>query len=84
MRSKWTVIGLIVALGILFDPIVGCKREPTNLPHGAKQSGDNGYNIYIDGEPTGYQPGKIYNGNVWSQSILALKYQHFLNFHRFR
>lgn len=61
MRSKWMSIGLIVVLGLLLNPILGCKREPKNLPHGAKQAGDNGYNVYINGEPTGYEPGKIYN-----------------------
>lgn len=27
-----------------------------------RQHGDGGYRIFIDGDPKGYQPGKIYNG----------------------
>lgn len=40
---------------------LGCERMP-KVPHGPKKSGDNGYRIYIGNEPSGYQPGKIYNG----------------------
>lgn len=28
-----------------------------------RMNGDGGYRVFIDGEPKGYQPGKIYNGN---------------------
>lgn len=29
-----------------------------------RMTGDGGYRVFIDGEPKGYQPGKIYNGTV--------------------
>lgn len=38
-----------------------------------RTNGDGGYRVFIDGEPNGYQPGKIYNGkfsetNFWNSS----------------
>lgn len=63
MSSKWIVLAIFCIIGFWLDPTRGCKREPMHLPHGSKQSGDNGYHIYIGDEPKSYQPGKIYNGN---------------------
>lgn len=43
---------------------IRCNRYPKNVNRKSKLSGDGDYRILIDGNPTGYQPGKIYNGNV--------------------
>lgn len=38
-----------------------CNRLE-NAKRNLKQGGDGDYRIFIDGDPSGYQPGKIYNG----------------------
>lgn len=64
MTLKGTVFAVTILLGLLQpNSVVGCKREPRQLPHGAKRAGDHGYHIYIGDDPNGYEPGKIYNGN---------------------
>lgn len=32
---------------------------------------DGGYRVFIDGEPTGYQPNKIYNGTFLENTIFS-------------
>lgn len=57
-----------------------CGRKPRQgIQHGPKKAGDGGYQIQIDGEPNGYQPGKIYNCECsWSlitSSILNVSFR---------
>lgn len=65
---KHPISGLIVILLMLYYIDVSiavrrCVRAPRRgVPHGEKSSGDGMYEIYIANEPTGYQPGKVYNG----------------------
>lgn len=66
MSFKLIALAIFCVVGFCLDPTRGCKREPANLPHGTKRSGDNGYHLYIGDEPKGYQPGKIYNGKYTS------------------
>lgn len=57
--------GLIVILLLVIVINEGlanrCNRVG-NAKRNMKMSGDGGYRVFIDGEPKGYQPGKIYNG----------------------
>lgn len=51
-----------LAISALVATAIGCKKVPPKiLNHGRKQSGDNGYRLVIGGNPSGYEPGKIYN-----------------------
>lgn len=49
-----------------------CNRLE-NAKRNLKQSGDGGYRIFIDGDPSGYQPGKIYNGKFHHFCLENLK-----------
>jgi hypothetical protein len=53
---QFLLISALVAIAL------GCKKvPPKTLNHGRKQNGDNGYRLVIGGNPSGYEPGKIYN-----------------------
>lgn len=60
MSSLGTAATSICVLLFIIDSISCCARVPQS-PHGPKVRGDNGYRIIIGDEPTGYEPGKIYN-----------------------
>ncbi|KAG4068199.1 hypothetical protein HA402_008840 [Bradysia odoriphaga] len=60
MTSLTTVLATVCALLVLIEGISCCSRVP-QAPHGRKGRGDNGYRIIIGDEPSGYEPGKIYN-----------------------
>lgn len=69
----------IVALGVLliFESINGLTANRCTRSEHAKKStrlnGDGGYRIFIDGEPTRYQPGKIYNGIISMQLFILFQ-----------
>lgn len=62
MTSLLKVVTTLCVLSLLVGSISSCSRAP-QAPHGRKGRGDNGYRIIIGDEPSGYEPGKIYNRN---------------------
>ncbi len=60
MTSLLSAIASICALSLLVGNVSCCSRVP-QAPHGRKGRGDNGYRIIIGDEPSGYEPGRIYN-----------------------
>lgn len=71
-RQKWSLlVAAVVALLAIggSEAVRRCARSPRRgVPHGAKMSGDGDFQIYIANEPTGYEPGKSYNGKRKPQS----------------
>lgn len=66
-KAAVKVVALAIVLSLLVDGIEAaqsrCARKPRRgVQHGPKKSGDGGYQVFIGNEPSGYQPGKIYNG----------------------
>lgn len=60
MSAILTAITTICVASLIIQSIACCARVPQG-PHGRKGRGDNGYRIIIGDEPSGYEPGKIYN-----------------------
>lgn len=60
--GAFMVICLLFCLIVDDAAAVRCNRFPKHVNKRTKTSGDGGYRILIDGNPNGYQPGKIYNG----------------------
>lgn len=59
------LVAAVIALLVIGESEAArrCARTPRRgVPHGAKMSGDGDFQIYIANEPTGYEPGKSYNG----------------------
>lgn len=55
---------LLFVLPALVENGESCSKTPIvdgRTVSGVKQPGDNGYRLAIRDEPTGYEPGKIYN-----------------------
>lgn len=49
-------------ISVLLTLVHSCKKVPPKvLNHGRKRNGDNGYRLVIGNNPSGYEPGKIYN-----------------------
>lgn len=44
---------------VLIEFSFACRRVPKE--HEKRKEGDNGYRLIIGDNPSGYQPGKIYN-----------------------
>lgn len=66
-----------LTISVLVACALSCKKvPPKSLNHGRKQSGDNGYRLVIGNNPTGYEPGKIYNCmcHVASSTCFLLEY----------
>lgn len=64
MANIFTIFSSVLVLNLLLISASNAGRC-TRLDHvkkGSRISGDGGYRIFIDGDPKGYQPGKIYNG----------------------
>uniref|UniRef100_A0A182THG9 Uncharacterized protein n=1 Tax=Anopheles melas TaxID=34690 RepID=A0A182THG9_9DIPT len=65
--SSWRSIvlpALLFVLPALVENGESCSKTPIvdgRTVSGVKQPGDNGYRLAIRDEPTGYEPGKIYN-----------------------
>lgn len=59
---------LLVALALAsVDPGWACSKVPVFNGRAVtkeKKAGDNGYRLAVRNEPSGYEPGKIYNRNV--------------------
>lgn len=66
--AQLRIVGVLLLLCLTLCLVVNdalavrCNRFPKNVSKKSKQSGDGGYRVLIDGNPTGYRPGKIYNG----------------------
>lgn len=65
-KSMANLIALALSITLLLVSIDGsiggrCARLE-HAKRSFRQHGDGGYRIFIDGDPMGYQPGKIYNG----------------------
>lgn len=58
---KFTV-NVILLLAVIYECNAGRCTRTDHSKRSMKKSGDGGYRVFIDGDPKGYQPGKIYNG----------------------
>lgn len=58
------ILNVILLLVLINVATAGRCTRLENAKRNLKVSGDGGYRILIDGDPKGYQPGKIYNGNL--------------------
>lgn len=66
---KLAIFNILLVIAVCISNSLACNRVPKE-PHGAKRSGDNGYRIAVGDNPTGYQPGKIYNGMLEEYRII--------------
>lgn len=75
-----SAILLVVAINGAAAASGRCNRLE-NAKRNLKISGDGGYRIFIDGEPTGYQPGKIYNGKFhrfyYASNMISIRFKFF-------
>lgn len=68
---------LLIVLACVSNSL-SCRLVP-KTPHGVKRSGDNGYRISIGNNPTGYQPGKIYNGELYKYETFFFSFIDMVN-----
>lgn len=73
------ILAFALSIAILWISINGsaagrCTRLENAKRH-LRQGGDGGYRIFIDGDPKGYQPNKIYNGLSFFFPFFQISYQ---------
>lgn len=56
------VLNVILLLIVINGADAGRCTRVQHLKKSKKMIDDGGYRVFIDGDPKGYQPGKIYNG----------------------
>lgn len=58
----------VILLLVVINGVAAAGRctRLENAKRNQRVSGDGGYRILIDGDPSAYQPGKIYNGTFFT------------------